>query len=85
MLSAHYIIVCTTVLICVFFVMQKKRSNKVVAVSHTTIVNETIGNTYSFLCSVYTVIKKLFHYSYTFLRLVFKKAEKNLEVPVCLF
>lgn len=68
-----------------FIVMQTKKSNKVIAVSHSTIVNETIANTSTFLSSIYTIVKILFRYSYTFLRLVFKKAEKNLEVAVCLF
>lgn len=72
-----YYCICNSFHLCIFFiVMQTNKSNKVIAVSHSTVVNETITNTSSFLNSVYTIIKKLFHYSYTFLRLVFKKAEK---------
>lgn len=54
----------------------KKKGNKMIAVSHSTVVNETIANISSFLSSVYTVTKKLFNYSCNFLRLVFKKAKK---------
>lgn len=38
-------------------VMQTKKSDKVIAVSHNTIVNETIANTSSFLSSMYTIVK----------------------------
>lgn len=38
-------------------VMQTKKSDKVIAVSHNTIVNETIANTSSFPSSTYTIVK----------------------------